>query len=380
MIESYLVGSIDQSLERIRQLRQIVQSRYRREYDGLRQICLTCLDTAQAAFTSLAEENVVDTTFQTPRRLRIFTRNVGQLGYVENIGAFALSRINQDDDFLNRLITDICQEINYPLIPPVVSHTSQEYIHIYLDFNLLCLPLVESRFLLHLPDLYHELCHPFHRKQNDDLPMLETYHTVYKRCLFEIVRHFRDEIVAVERLRKPAGMSYQLQLWQTCWVKYWMEEFFCDLFAVMVAGPAYAWSHYHLCVKRGGNPFRTPLVSETTHPADDARMCAALAMLAATGFEAEATEIKKAWNEYVKIMNFAPEPEYQQCYPNDLLTAEIVSAAKQGIDGIGISAAKRGELKSVVGLLNSAWREFWRKPNEYKTWEAAQFEHLREKR
>ena len=52
MIEPYLIGSVGQSLERIRQLRQIVQRTYRREYDGLRQICLTRLDVAQAAFQS----------------------------------------------------------------------------------------------------------------------------------------------------------------------------------------------------------------------------------------------------------------------------------------------------------------------------------------
>ena len=46
MIEEYLVGSIHQSLERIRQLRGIVQARYPREYDGLRQNCLNKLDRA----------------------------------------------------------------------------------------------------------------------------------------------------------------------------------------------------------------------------------------------------------------------------------------------------------------------------------------------
>ena len=379
MIEAYLVGSIDQSMERLRQLRQIIQGPYRREYDGLRQICLERLDAVQEAVRRLSEETVVDISLQTPRRVREFERIVELLESVENIGALALSRINQDDDFLNRLITDICREINYPLIPPVVSHTSQDYIHIFLDFNLLCLPLVESRFLLHLPDIYHELCHPFHREQNAELPTLETYHTAYKRSLFKTVRHFRDELVAVERLRKPAGLLYQLQLWQTCWVRYWMIEFFCDLFAVIIAGPAYAWSHFHLCVKRGGNPFMTPIVSYTTHPADDARMCAVLAMLSATGFEIEARQVKQAWNEYIGIMNYTPEPEYRQCYPDNLLSG-IVSAAKQGIDGIGMSTAGQGELTPVVRLLNFAWREFWRKPNEYKTWETAQFELLQEER
>ena len=379
MIEAYLIGSIYQSLERLRQLRQIVQGSYPREYDGLRQICLTGIDTAQSEFTRLAEETVVDTALQTPRRLRIFTRNIRQIEHIENIGAFALSRINQDDDFLNRQITEICREIGYPLIPPVVSHSSQDYIHIYLGFNLLCLPLVESRFLLHLPDLYHELCHPFHRKQNADLPVLDRYHSAYKQCLFKIVRHFGNEVLTVERLSKPVGLSYQLQLWQTCWVKFWMEEFFCDLFAVMVAGPSFAWSHYHLCVKRGGNPFKTPVVYETTHPADDARMRVMLKMLAAAGFEGEVSKIETAWSEYVEIMKFDQEPEYQQCYSIDLLS-EIVLEANKGIDGIGIVVAKPGDYTPVVNLLNTAWHELWRDPKEYKDWEISQVVRLWNKR
>ena len=61
MVEEYLIGSIGQSLERARQLRQVVQRRYPREYDGLRQICLTKLNETQITLQHLAEETVVDT-------------------------------------------------------------------------------------------------------------------------------------------------------------------------------------------------------------------------------------------------------------------------------------------------------------------------------
>ena len=375
MIETYLIGSIGQSLERIRQLRQIVQGPYRREYDGLRQICLTRLDAAQAALQHLTQETVVDTTLQTPLRVRGFKRIVEQLETVENIGAYALSRVSQDDDFLNRLITNICSEINYPLIPPVVSHTSQNYFHIYREFNLLCLPLMESRFFLHLPDIYHELCHPFHQKQNLNLPKLESYHAAYKRSRFEMVRHFRNEIISAERVRKPEGICYQLQLWRTCWDKFWMQEFFCDLFGVLMVGPAFVWSHYHLCVKRGGNPFETPLVSVSTHPADDARMRTVLMMLARTGFDTEMKLIEQGWQDFVEVMGYRPMAEYSQAYP-DYLLSKIVTAAQEGIEGAGLVTAKPDTLKPIAGLLNSAWQEFWRATEDYQAWEMAQFDAL----
>ena len=379
MIEPYLIGSIGQSLERIRQLRQIVQGPYRREYDGLRQICLTYLDAERTALRCLDEETVVDTALQAPRRIREFKRIVEQLEAVENVGVFALSRVSQDDDFLNRLTTDICQEITYPLIPPVVSHISQDYFHIYPEFNLLCLPLMESRFLLHLPDIYHELCHLFHRDQSADLPTLEAYHTAYNRSRFEMVQHFRDEIAAADRLPKSESKLYQLQLWHTCWAKYWMQEFFCDLFGVLTTGPAFAWSHYHLCVKHSGNPFETPLMSVATHPADNARMCAALMMLKRVGFEEEAKHIEKAWRDFIDIMGYRLEPEYRLCYPKNLLD-KIVEATKKGVEESNIVTAKPDSQKPIVTLLNAAWREFWRTPAEYQAWEAAQFDTLRSSR
>ena len=376
MVEKYLTGSMDQSLERARQLRQIVQGKYPCEYDRLRKICLKQLNESQASLQRLSAETIVDTALQTPRRVREFKRIVSQLNNVENVGAFALSRVSRDDDFLNRLITDVCREINYPLIPPVVSHISQDYFHIYLNFNLLCLPLVESRFLLHLPDIYHELCHLFHREQNADLPLLKAYHVAFERSLFDAVRHFHDCIVAAERVSEPAGKLYQLQLWRTCWVKYWMQEFYCDLFGVLEAGPAFVWSHYHLCIKRGGDPFETPLTFVSTHPADDARMRAMQLMLTANGFDGEVKRIDAAWRDFVVIMGYKVEPEYRQCYPEELLS-RIVSATKEGVEGTGVVTAKPDTLAPIVDLLNSAWQEFWRAPEDYQAWEAKRCGELR---
>lgn len=370
MIEQYLIGSMAQSEERVRQLSQIVQRQFPREYDGLRQICRTQLENVRAGLQRLCGESVVDTKLQTPRRVREFKRLVVHLSAIESIGVFALQRTDAGDDFLNRLITDVCQEIDYPLIPPTISQMSQEYFHIYTEFNLLCIPLIEGRFLLHLPDIYHELCHPFHRSQHADLPRLEPYHAAYKGALFSIVDHFAQAIVSAERLRQPQGKLFQLQLWRSCWVKYWAEEFFCDLFGVLTAGPAYAWAHYHLCVKRGGDPFETPLLLSSTHPADDARMRAMLKMLLAMdGFEDDARRIEAAWEDFVSTMGFKPMPEYSHCYAEPIID-RIATSAKTAGDAVGVKLAAKDSMGAVVALLNEAWSEFWRSPHGYRAWEA----------
>jgi hypothetical protein len=375
MIEAYLSGSIRQSLERVRQLRGIVQGSYPREYDGLRQLCLTKLDRAQLELSALAGERLVDRAIQTPRRVRALKRLVEHLNNVEGIGVFALSRASEEDKFLNRLITEVCSEIAYPLVFPVVSSMSQDYFHIYSEFNLLCLPLIESRFLLHLPDVYHELCHPLHRAMES--PAMDGYQRAFKKSLFGMVAHFDNEMLAAERLRNQQARLFQLQLWRTCWTKYWMEEFFCDLFGVLSAGPAYAWSHYHLCIKRGSDPYDTPLMFEASHPADDARMGAILMMLRTEpAYRDEADRIAAAWRQFVTTMSYVPQPEYFACYPADEIH-KLVMAAKAGVAAIGIQIARPGGSGGLRAMLNKAWTEFWRAPHDYQAWETARVVELR---
>ena len=64
----------------------------------------------------------------------------GRLSDIENVVIAAMSRMSEDDEFVNKLAFEICNEINYPLQTPVASCLSQKYYHIYPDFNLICIP------------------------------------------------------------------------------------------------------------------------------------------------------------------------------------------------------------------------------------------------
>jgi len=169
---------------------------------------------------------------------------------------------------------------------------------------------------------------------------------------------------------------FQLQLWRTCWVKYWMEEIFCDLFGVLTAGPAYGWAHFHLSAERGGDPFETPMTLSISHPADAARMAAILKMLRSLGFETEAAQIEAVWKHFEITVGATPTPEFAQCYPDGLLS-EIVTVARKGISETGVSIAAPTTLKTTVSLLNEAWSEFWRAPAGYAQWESKRMEALR---
>jgi hypothetical protein len=153
-------------------------------------------------------------------------------------------------------------------------------------------------------------------------------------------------------------------------VKYWMVEFFCDLFAVYVLGPAFAWSHLHLAAKRGGDPFEVPLLGPSSHPADDARMRAILFGLEAVGFAAAAASVENKWRELLSHHDAEPEPEYHRCYPDDLLR-KVAAHALAGVRAIGCRLAEPSTADPVHSALNGAWDEFWRSPEAFADWEKA---------
>ena len=104
-------------------------------------------------------------------------------------------------------------------------------------------------------------------------------------------------------------------------------------------------------------------------------MRAALMTLETAGFETERQMIETAWQDFIKVMGYRPTAEYRQAYPDTLLS-EIAGVTKQSIEGIGIAMAKPDSQTKIVGILNAAWREFWREPEGYQAWEAAQFDAL----
>ena len=109
------------------------------------------------------------------------------------------------------------------------------------------------------------------------------------------------EYLASELRKEAAGLSPEtfkryLMTWIGCWLS-WAIEFFCDLYAVYMVGPAFAWSHLHLAACAGTDPFQVPLLTTTVHPPDAARMSAMLLALERLGFDEERAAIGHRWEE-----------------------------------------------------------------------------------
>src|SRR5262249_21339204 len=151
----------------------------------------------------------------------------------------------------------------------------------------------------------------------------------------------------------PKQFTNYFHVWGKSWLE-WAVELFCDLFAVYTVGPAFGWSHVHLFTKLGDNPYRVPLVEKSSHPADQARMQVILHGLCLIGFEDKAQQIEQRWTQIVRISGAIEEPEYQRCYPNDLLEKFAQKAYEAAIESqcrvVGPDADQ-----PIFQMLNEAW-------------------------
>lgn len=373
LMNSYCVASLNQLIERARILVGKIPRSLPQDYDTLAQTCRQRINTAVAQIQQLLQDPRFQLDQYQSDRLRSLRRIVAELDVLETVAIAALHRAHEDDHRLNAVLETIRQEIKYPLVRPVVSGLSQQYFCIHPELNLLCVPLTEGQFLLHLPDLYHELGHPLLTVGND--PVVEPFQRAYLDALTEILTYIDSEKTKERRRRGPDHPRFLLNQWESTWIRFWLTEFFCDLFAVCVVGPAFAWAHLHLFAKRGSDAYDIPITGVSTHPADAARMLALLEALCLTGFQKEAHEIESRWTCLLKYAGAREEPEFARCYPRQLMRVIAVKALA-GSRAIGVRVAEPSTRGIVHETLNLAWSTFWKNPNDFASWEHKAAEDL----
>jgi len=371
-LNSYFEGAIRQHLERGRQLLARVPTDLPREFHLLAQTCNRELAHILDELESLLSDPRMHLPKHQSERLRRYRRAIRQLSFLEAIGIAALERANRHDRSLNQLIEQIVNEISYPLLPPVVTALSQQYFHIYPQLGLLSVPLSEGDFLLHLPDLLHELAHPLVTERHN--PRVKPFQNSLLKAIGLVLAYMAEERIKEGRRRGPSQIEFYLRQWEKSWPS-WVIEFFCDLFAVYTLGPSFAWAHLHLCAKLGPNPYQVPLLRRSTHPADNARMTTILYGLENSGYSKETRDIRDRWQQLLRISGTKAEPEYRRCFPEHILKA-LAQIALKGITAMGCRVANPNMQDPIYSILNQAWTEFWHAPSDYAIWEKTAVKEL----
>ena len=269
MLDDYLQGAATQLIERASALKGQIPRPPRIEFAQLASLCCTKIDIAIGELRKIRDDPDWRGPAAASVRLLEFRRIAAQIDRVENEAIAAMTLSGRKEAPFNRLLYRMTQEINYPIELPTISLLSQNYFYINTDFKLLCVPLMELHFLLHLPDVYHELAHPLLQAEDD--PRTKLWSDAFLRAQSSIGDHFRNQIIEANSARGPDFIRFALAAAYENFQFQWLEEFFCDLFGVFSVGPAYAWAHLHLHAERGNNAFLLPR-PRSRHPADAPRM------------------------------------------------------------------------------------------------------------
>lgn len=365
----YLKATILEGIERAKKLKSKFPNGLDIHFQKLAESSLNQIDDVIAGLDQLLTDARYQLETTQKHRLKELKELIRVLDILENVVVAAINRYHVIDDVrVNKMVQKICWEINYPLIPPTVTCLSQEYYRIFPGFNLLCVPLLECDFLLHLPDLYHELGHPL--LDLEDNPKVEKFQEYLGRFYYEVNNHFNDLIQ--DDLRNRNGVYAELyQLWQQYWWD-WSIEFFCDLFGVYTLGPAYAWAHLHLSAKRGDDPFYVQKVGYySSHPNNEARMQVIGYALDLLGYTKEKDRILEKWSALHAITPYEIDDSFALAYPNSILQSCAINGL-EAVKGIGCVLASRDnqDISTMFTTLNQAWEQFWLDAEGYFKWES----------
>ena len=368
MIEGYIGAAIRQAQERARILKaKISYSPQVNEFVALRQTCESLIDVLIEKLGYLSTDPVILRRDLVAERIRLFRRLLTDLTNLETTAVAALTRPHPDDAAMSRLVADIHREINCPLAPPTVTCLSRAYFSINPDFRLLEVPLAESDFLLHLPDLYHEIAHPLITEENN--PVIEPYQLEYLNFLGAVSVHFEEERKSNLRSTGPRDHFGEIiDILEYAWTVGWANEIFCDLFAIYTLGPAYAWAHFHLTAGHDADPYEVQLLGQLSHPPDHARMEAMLIGLDLIGFTDQAEVVRKKWQGLLDSTGATQGSIFRRACPSMLLERAVIHAL-EGLKGIHCRIVAPGTTGKIHDLLNTAWDIFWSKPDEYHAWE-----------
>lgn len=346
---------------------------------GLAERCKLIIDTNIEQLKFLLEEleereeNDVRDVF---REIRVCARAIE---LVEYFGISALSYESRDIGYLNNLIFKIHKEIKLPLNPPSVACISTKYYYFHPFTNVIFVPVGESRFLLHLPDVFHEIGHEVLSEKDNELSLRkisESYQIAIRTITSYYDRLMKKKMRETGPRAIPATIAHIHYQWKT----YWINEFFCDLFALYTLGSAYTWAHFHLTTKKSEDVYEFSPILPRSHPSDDSRMKMLAIGMKKIGLGNQVSTILSRWNEIPLVANTQPVIEYQYAYPDDLMN-DVADLFLNGLKEAGFALVSEKTIgsqdDSIVGVLNRAWALFWEDPQAFTKWEAQTVQKLK---
>ena len=296
--------------------------------------------------------------------LRVLKHCTRAIGEVEGYGMPPLHCQSGQAVFLNDVLSAMHREVGLPFPCPAVSCMSSEYYFVHPPTNTAHVPLSEAAFLLHMPDFYRELGHLLLDGSDRGAeygPILDGV----GGAVGAINEWYSRLASRMECDSAPAPMQDGVKWMWSRWRHVWIQEAFCDLFALFAAGPAYAYSNLHLVSKVDQDIHELKMLAKQDHPSGEARMRLLDIGMRLLGHGDDAARVGREWGTMAQFYG-NPRPEYDNAFPSGLLqqiaAAVLPTFGRAGLRGYsgGGRASGGSGCDTVAGLLNEAWLGFWR--------------------
>ena len=352
------------------------------ELQSLAERCVSIIDEniEELRFLTQEIEEIGNNDFRyILRGLRRCRKNIE---LVESFGISALHYQTNEFIFFNKLISQLCREIQLPIETPSVACISTHYYYYHPFTDVIFLPIGESKFILYLPILLHEIGHSLLIKKNM-LDSLIPINIKYVEIINLLTNHYKR--LHMEKIREfgPKSIPEDIEFFHYQWKNYWIDEFLSDLFAIYISGPAYAYTFLHVVTQKSKNIYKIFPILHQNHPSDESRMRMNIIGLRLLGFVDEAQEIQTKWIEmpFIKLSN--PDNEYYYAYSDELMreiALTFLEALRENEFKIFNNAiAEKESNNTIIKILNDAWTYFWENPDEFRNWEEEIFEELKKK-
>ena len=229
------------------------------------------------------------------------------------------------------------------------------------------MPCSAQHGLLYLPLFFHEFGHLLYRCHDQEMNALtEDLQEAIAELLELGVQ--RNDVYAQREVQQR---SIIVETWYQ-----WTQEIYCDAVGFVIGGPAFldAFSMYMRMLGRGEYHISQQDLANRPHPVTWLRIRILSDRVRRTGYGAEAERLEDGWGTIAEATETAED--YYGYYDDRFL-----SVIKRTIDDMLTETSPRSSTEhetagtaeeaspSPVHLLNSAWRQFWRDPEDYRAWE-----------
>jgi hypothetical protein len=252
---------------------------------------------------------------------------------------------------------------------PSITTKSDHYYWTYPELRIVGMPIGDVEGILGWPDLVHELGHILLAIRPDFL----------KDFIPVVQRHFQGERDLILDLGGHPQSNKWINIAQSKWGSKrdgtWREEITCDLIATYLMGPAYGWQHLRLVTNRDNNPYYplpTSINHTATHPADQARLEAIMAILRIMQQTENTKRLESTWKQMLEARHYGKRPQgFDVYYPQNLIKklANIVFQQCQNLRLIAYAEQATQNELNIVALVNQAWAFFQETPSQYGNWE-----------